>query len=119
MTGFTDSDWAGSTDDRRSTSSYIFYLGKSTISWCSRKQNIVSFSSTEVEYTSATEVAYEGVWLRKLLNDLGRKQEGPTTIYCDNMSAIALTKNLVFHARSKNIKLRHHFIHDLVQKEEI
>ena len=77
-------------------------------------------SSTEVEYTLATEAACEGVWLRKLLNDLGRKQEGPTTtIYCDNMSAIALTKNPVFHAKSKHIELWHHFIRDLVQKEEI
>ena len=76
-------------------------------------------SSTEAEYTSAIEAACEGVWLRKLLNDLGRKQEGPTTIYCDNMSVIALTKNPIFHARSKHIELRHHFIRDLVQKEEI
>ena len=119
LTGFTDNDWAGSTIDRRSTSAYIFCLGKSTISWCSRKQNTVALSSTEAEYTSATETACEGVWLRKLLNDLGREQEGPTTIYCDNMSAIALTKNPVFHARSKHIELRHHFIRDLVQKEEI
>ena len=119
LTGFTDSDWAGSTDDRRSTSAYIFCLGKSTISSCSRKQNTVALSSTEAEYASATEADCEGVWLRKLLNDLGRKQEGPTTIYCDNMSAIALTKNPVFHARSKHIELRHHFIRDLVQKEEI
>ena len=119
LTGFTNSDWAGSINDRRSTSAYIFCLGKSTISWCSRKQNTVALSSTEAEYTSATEAACEGVWLRKLLNDLGRKQEGSTTIYCDNMSAIALTNNPVFHARSKHIDLRHHFIRDLVQKEEI
>ena len=76
-------------------------------------------SSTEVEYTLATEAACEGVWPRKLPNDLGRKQEDPTTIYCDNMFAIALTKNPVFHARSKHIELRHHFISDLVQKEEL
>ena len=119
LTGFTDSDWAGSTDDRRSTSAYIFCLGKGTISWCSRKQNTVALSSTEAEYTSATKASCEEVWLRKLLNDLGLKQEGPTTIYCDNMSVISLTKNPFFHARSKRIELRHHFIRDLVQKEEI
>ena len=119
LIGFTDSDWVGSTDNRKSTSAYIFSLVKSTVSWCSRKQNTVALSSTEDEYTSATEAACEGVWLRKLLNDLGRKQKGPTTIYCDNMFAIALTKNLVFHARSKHIELRHHFIRDFVQKEEI
>ena len=76
-------------------------------------------SSTKAEYTPTTEAACEGVWLRKLFNDLGRKQGGPTTIYCDNMSTISLTKNPVFHARSKHIELRHHFIPDLVQQEEI
>ena len=119
LTCFTDSDWAGSTNDRRSTSAYIFCLGKSTISWCSRKKNTVALSSTEAKYASAIEAACEGVWLRKLLNDLGWKEDGPTTIYCDNMSAIALTKNPIFHATSKHIELRHHFIRDVVQKEEI
>lgn len=54
-----------------------------------------------------------------MLNDLGIKQEGPTTIYCENMSAIVLTKNIVFHTKSKHIELRYHFIHDLMYKEEI
>lgn len=119
LVGYTDSDWAGSLDDRKSTSGYLFCLGSNVISWSSKKQKSVALSSAEAEYIAATDCACEAVWLRRILNDLQLKQNEPTRIYCDNRSAIAMAKNPVFHARSKHIELRYHFIRDLVSKGEI
>ncbi|KAG6493852.1 hypothetical protein ZIOFF_048855 [Zingiber officinale] len=119
LVGFTDSDWAGSLEDRRSTSAYLFCFGSKVISWSSRKQNTVALSSPEAEYSAATSAACEAVWLRRIMADLQQKHTCSTTIFCDNMSAIAMTKNPVFHARSKHIELCHHFIRDLVNKREI
>lgn len=119
LIGYTDSDWAGSVDDRKSTSGYIFCLGSKTISWCSKKQNSVALSSAEAEYISASSAACEAVWLRRILSNLQQEQVSPTTIFCDNMSAIAMTKNPVFHGRSKHIELRHHFIRKLVEDKDI
>ncbi|XP_022875774.1 uncharacterized protein LOC111394250 [Olea europaea var. sylvestris] len=114
LVGYTDSDWAGSLVDRKSTSGYIFCLGTNIISWSSRKQRSIALSSAEAEYIAAADAACEAVWLRRILKDLMIEQQEPTTIHCDNMSAIAMTKNPVFHARSKHIELRHHFIRDLI-----
>lgn len=73
----------------------------------------------EPEYISATGAACEAIWLRRILNDLGFKQEEPTVIYCDNKSAIHLSKNPVLHSRSKHIELRYHFIREMVIQKEI
>lgn len=97
----------------------MFQLGTKAISWSSKKQATVALSSTEAEYVAATSAACEAVWLRRILDDLQQTSEEATTIYCDNMSAIAMTKNPVFHARTKHIELRHHFIRELAEKKEI
>ena len=114
-----DSDWVGSLDDRKSTSGYIFCLGSNVIAWNSKKQKTVALSSAEAEYIAATDAACEAIWLRRLLSDLQQKIEEPIVICYDNMSTIAMTKNPVFHARTKHIELRHHFIRDLVSEGEI
>ncbi|KAL7102039.1 hypothetical protein ACP275_08G094700 [Erythranthe tilingii] len=89
------------------------------IGWSSKKQKTVALSSSEAEYIAAADAACEAVWLRRILSDLQEKQVHVTTIFCGNMSTIAMTKNPIFHARSKHIELRHHFIRDLVDEEEI
>lgn len=119
LVGYVDSDWAGSLDDRRSTTGYLFCLGTKPISWSSKKQGTVALSSAEAEYIAANEAIREAVWLRRLLLELQQKVAHPTTVFCDNQSAIAMTKNPVFHARSKHIELRHHFIREMVLKKEI
>ncbi|KAG6494325.1 hypothetical protein ZIOFF_049349 [Zingiber officinale] len=119
LVGFCDSDWAESLDDRRSNSAYVFCLGSKIISWSSKKQSSVALSSAEAEYIVANEVVREAVWLRRILVDLPQKGTDPTLIYCDNQSAISMTKNPVFHGRSKHIELRHNYIRDMVQKKEI
>lgn len=89
------------------------------ISWSSRKQKSVALSSAEAEYVAATELACEAVCVRRILKDLQFDQVAATTIYCDNMPTIALTKNPVFHAKFKHIDLRYHYIRDLVSKGEV
>ncbi|KAL0386084.1 UNVERIFIED_CONTAM: hypothetical protein Sradi_3002700 [Sesamum radiatum] len=89
---YTDSDWAGSADDMKSTSGYTFSLGSGIFSWASKKQATVAQFSAEAEYIAAAATSNQAIWLRRILEDMGEKQEEPTTIYCDNKSAIAITK---------------------------
>jgi hypothetical protein len=105
---------AGDVDDRKSTSGTLFSLGGCPISWQSQKQKIVALSSCEAEYVAGAIAACQGVWLRRLLNDMIGKRSSATTIYIDNKSAIQLCKNPVFHDRSKHIEVRYHFIRECV-----
>ena len=117
--GYIDSDWAGSLDDRKSTLGSVFSFDSGAITWSSKKQDIVALSSSEAEYVAASAAARQAVWLRKLLKDLCCEQEGATKIWCDNRSAIAMTRNQAFHARTKHIEVQHHFIRKLVSEETI
>jgi hypothetical protein len=116
LQGYTDSDWAGSATDRKSTSGCCFSLGSTMISWFSRKQTFVALSSAEAEYMAASTASCEAIWLRKLLAGLFDQELDPTVIYCDNQSCIKLSENPVFHDRSKHIEIRYHFIRDKIQK---
>lgn len=117
--GFSDSDWASSLDDRKSTSGNVFNMGSGAITWMSKKQATVALSTAEAEYISATTAASQIVWLRKMLNDVQQKQEEGTELFCDNKSTIAMIKNPVFHGRTKHIDLRFHFIRELAAKGEL
>src|ERR1700733_10096268 len=119
LVGYTDSDWAGSVDDRKSTSGYVFHMGSGAISWASKKQSIVALSTAEAEYVAATAAACQSVWMRRMLRSLGQEQAKATVIFCDNSSAIALSKNSVFHKRTKHIDTKFHYIRELVNNGEI
>lgn len=119
LIGFSDSDMAGDTDDRKSTTGVLYMLGKNPITWQSQKQKIVALSSCEAEYVAATTVACQGVWLCRLMEDLIRKEYSSTTIFIDNKSAIQLCKNPVFHDRSKHIEVRFHFIRECIEAGKI
>jgi hypothetical protein len=120
LIGYTDADWGGDHDDRRSTSGYIFLLGDGVISWSSKKQRTVALSSTEAEYMAATQATKEAVWLRNLLFELGYPQhDHPTTIFADNQSCIALAKNPTFHARTKHIDIQHHYVRERLEDGNI
>ncbi|GKU99292.1 hypothetical protein SLEP1_g12160 [Rubroshorea leprosula] len=112
--GYSDSDWPGCVDDRRSTSGYAFFLGSGAISWSSKKQASTALSSSEAEYISSTAAACQATWTRRILEDMKQVQVQPTTIFCDNQSTIAMTKNPVFHSRTHHIETQHHFIRELV-----
>eukprot|EP00253_Pinus_taeda_P018632 PITA_18632 len=118
LIGYTDSDWARSVDDRKSTSGYVFHMGSGVISWASKKQPIVALSTTEAEYVAATAVACQAVWIRRMLRSLCQEQTKGTVILCDNSSAIALSKNSVFHKRTKDIDTKFHYIRELVNNGE-
>jgi hypothetical protein len=119
LKGYTDSDWAGNSEDHKSTSGCCFTLGSAMISWFSRKQSSVAQSSTEAEYIAASMGAREAVWLRKLLFGLFGKPLPPTTIYCDNQSCIKLSLNPVFHNRSKHIETPYHYVRNMVERDVI
>jgi hypothetical protein len=103
LVGYTDSDFAGSIDDRKSISGYAFHLGTGVVAWASKKQPIVTISSAEAEYVAGTSTTCQAICMRRILKDLMHNQEEPTTIHCDNTSTIALSKNHVFHKRTKHI----------------
>ncbi|CAI7807299.1 unnamed protein product [Closterium sp. NIES-53] len=114
LSGYSDSSWADSWSDRRSSHGYGFSLGSGLMSWRSTHSSAIAISSYEAELYAATMAAQEARWLTFLLAELGAPQRRPT-ILCDNASTIHLTKDAVFHGCSKHIELRHFFIRDLVQ----
>ncbi|KAF6517721.1 hypothetical protein HZS61_003282 [Fusarium oxysporum f. sp. conglutinans] len=119
LLGYTDSDWAGDLETRRSTSGYVFNLGTGAISWSSKRQRTVALSSCEAEYMGQTAATKEAVWLRALLQELLKEyKEVPelktTVIFGDNQGAIAMSKNPQFHTRTKHIDIQHHYCREKV-----
>ncbi|XP_062535117.1 uncharacterized protein LOC134204311 [Armigeres subalbatus] len=119
LTGYTDADWAGDCKSRKSTSGYVFLFGGAAVSWKSTKQNSVSLSSMESEYVALCDAAQETIWLRRVLQDIGVKQEDPTTLYEDNQSCIAFAKSERTTRRSKHIETKQMFVQDLCRKDVI
>ena len=117
--GYADSDWAGSSVDRKSTSGYCFSLGSTMISWSSRKQGSVAQSTAKVESIAARDASREAVWLRTLFCGLCQEMFETKVIHWDNQSCLKLTENPVFHDRSRHIELKYHFIKDMVQRGAI
>jgi len=92
----------------------FFFFCKNIIFWCAKKQHIVSHSSTEVKYRAMDNTTVELTWLTFILKDLCILMTSPPTLYCDNLSALHITINPVFHARSKHIELDYHFVRERV-----
>jgi len=80
---------------------------------------VVALSTSKAEYIAATSAACQAVWLRRLVADFNQKPTGATEIFCDNISAIAMTKKPAFHSRTKHIDIRYHYIRGLVSTGEI
>ncbi|KAJ4723526.1 Retrovirus-related Pol polyprotein from transposon TNT 1-94 [Melia azedarach] len=119
LVGYSDSDWAGDTDDRKSTTGFVFFMGDTAFTWLSKKQPIVTLSICEAEYVAVTSCVCHAIWLRNLLKELRWSQEKPTKIYVDNKSAMALAKNPVFHDRSKHIDMRYHYIRECITRNDV
>ena len=119
LIGFSDADWAGCQDTRRSTSGNVFMLCGAAVSWRSKQQSSVSLSTAESEYQALTPAAQEAIWLRNILSDLKISDVKPTVIKEDNRSALALAMNPVMHARSKHIDIKVHFIRECIKKRVI
>lgn len=117
--GYTDASLGGDSETGRSTSGYAFFCGGTGVSWCSKKQDSVSLSTTEAEYKASALAAQECIWLRRLVEDLHSPVSEPTIMYGDNQGALKLALNPTCHARTKHIELEHHFIREKVLEGSI
>ena len=97
LTAYSDADWAGCPDTRRSTSRFCVFLGNNLISWSSKRQVTVSRSSAEAEYRVVAHAVADTIWVRQLLSELHRPIEQATIVYCDNISAVYMSRNPVQH----------------------
>jgi histone deacetylase 1/2 len=117
VSAFSDADWAGCIDNRRSTGGFAVYLGDNLISWTTRKQATVSRSSTEAEYKSLANATAEILWVQKLLQELRIQHPPKARLWCDNLGATYLSANPVFHARTKHIEIDFHFVRERVAQK--
>jgi hypothetical protein len=118
VAAYSDSDYAGDPDDRRSTGGYCLYLGSNLVSWSSKKQRGVSRSSTEAEYRQLAYTAAALSWFRSLFRDLQLSLARPK-LWCDNIGAISLASNPVFHTRTRHVEVDYHYVREKVVRQEL
>ena len=111
--GYTDADWGGDPDDRRSTTGYVFTLQGGAISWNVKKQPTVALSSCEAEYMALSRTIQEAMWWNNLRAQMFKVE--PVDLYCDNQSAIAIASNGSYNPRTKHVSIRYHFVHESLQ----
>ncbi|PNX67846.1 putative copia-type protein, partial [Trifolium pratense] len=116
---FTDADWAGSVTDRRSTSGYCTFVWGNLVTWRSKKQPVVSRSSAEAEFRALSQGICEGIWIKRVLDEIGILNFDPIKVLCDNQSAISIAKNPVHHDRTKHVEIDRHFIKENIENGTI
>ena len=119
LNAFSDSDWAGDLDKRRSRTGYVVRINNSPIIWSSKLQVSVALSSAEAEYVALAATARDVLFCRNMLEELGFAQNKATTIYEDNNSCIAIAEGQKSHSGVKHINLRHHFIKDAINDKQV
>ena len=116
LVGYSDSDWAGSVEDQKSTSGCCFSLSFAMVSWFSRKQLSIALSTAKAEYIATCMAAREAIWLWKLLAGLFGQRLEPTVIHCDNQSCVKLSMNPILHDRMKHVEMKYHYVREMVQR---
>lgn len=119
LIGYSDANWGGNEQDRRSTSGFCVFLYGSCVSWASKKQNCVTLSTMEAEYMSLALLTTEIIWFRSLLYELDLKLDGPTKIFEDNQSCIKVANNGSFAVKSKHISIEYRFVHEKIKMRAI
>lgn len=117
LKGYTDADMAGDLDGRKSTSGIVFTFAGGAVSWQSKLQKCVALSTTEAEYIAMAEAGKEMLWLKRFLDQLGMKQER-YVIHCDSQSALDLSKNAMYHSRTKHIDVRYHWLRQAAEEQQ-
>lgn len=120
IVGYTDANWAGDLDNRRSTSGNVFLLADGPISWTSKRQSVVAVSTAESEYIALFHCIQEALWLRKLFTDIHQTEMvEPMKINIDNQAAIKIASNSNGHGRIKHMDIKYHFTRDAVSNQQV
>jgi hypothetical protein len=121
LVAYSDANWGGDPDERKSTSGYAFWLGSGVISWSSKKQSCIALSTMEAEYIACSVAVQEGVWLSRFLKQCSvvTIPMSPVTIYCDSMAALAYSKDPKYPGKTKHKKMRYHFFIDMIAQREV
>jgi len=112
---YSDSDFAGDVDGRKSVSGYVIYMDGMPISWRSKGQKSVSLSSTEAEYMAVSEVTMELLFIHGVMKFLGMEQKLPMIVNVDNVGAIYLAQSATTSNRTKHIDVRYHFVREFIE----
>ncbi|XP_075633883.1 secreted RxLR effector protein 161-like [Castanea sativa] len=115
---YSDADWIGNADDKKTPTRWCFYVGTNLVAWMSKKQSSVFLSTVEAKCIATGSFRSQLLWMKKSLGDYGISQD-TIIVYCDNSSAIVISKNPVQHSRTKHIEIKYHFIRDLVERKNV
>eukprot|EP00253_Pinus_taeda_P036343 PITA_36343 len=119
VTAYIDVDWAGSIDDRESTSRNVFFMGDCLVSWLNKKQSSISLSTSEAEYIAAAYFCTQIMWMKEALKNVSIETNQPIAIYCDNTIAISLSKHPIMHSKIKHIPIKYNFLREQVAEQNI